>query len=176
MVLKLEKVECTCKAFAAMEPSRSEYSPDPNKVISPFAQTTAEVSQKKANGGKFFLVIGLSLLLVVGGAVAGIFIMRYVNDPYRTLENFPVSKYLDGYQALAGSKFKADFRVEADLGWKEGAGRLMLFSTTNDSRPIAVLIPAAVAKGIYFTKGQTYTAEVEVKEGGLIYANSFQKN
>jgi hypothetical protein len=116
------------------------------------------------------------LFLVVIGAVAAVFAMRYINDPYRTLENFPVSKYLDGYQALAGSKYKANFRVEADLGWKEGAGRLMLFSTSDDSRPIAVLVPAAVANGIYFTKGQTYTAEVEVKEGGLIYANSFQKN
>jgi hypothetical protein len=102
--------------------------------------------------------------------------MRYVNDPYRTLETFPVSKYFDDYQGLAGSKYKADFRVEADLGWKDGAGRLMLFSTSDDSRPIAVMIPAAVANGIYFTKGQTYTAEVEVKEGGLIYADSFQKN
>ena len=105
-----------------------------------------------------------------------IFAMRYLNNPYRTLETFSVSKYLDNYQSLSGSKYKADFRVEADLGWKEGAGRLMLFSTTDDSRPIAVLIPASVATGIYFTKGQTYTAQVEVKEGGLIYADSFQKN
>jgi hypothetical protein len=105
-----------------------------------------------------------------------VFAMRYVNDPYRTLEIFPVSKYFDNYQSLAGSKYKGDFRVEADLGWKDGAGRLMLFSTTEDSRPVAVLIPASVANGIYFTKGPTYTAEVEVKEGGLIYANSFQKN
>ncbi len=92
------------------------------------------------------------------------------------MENFPVSKYLDGYQALAGSKFKAEFRVEADLGWKDGAGRLMLFTTADDPRPISVLVPAAVSNGIYFNKGQTYLAEVEVKEGGLIYANSFQKN
>lgn len=159
-----------------MEPSRTEHPSETSKVISPFAQTEAVISQKKRSSGKLFLIIGLGLLLVVGGAVAGIFTMRYVNDPYRTLENFPVSKYLDGYQALAGSKFKANFRVEADLGWKEGAGRLMLFSTLEDSRPIAVMIPAAVAKDVYFTKGQTYTAEVEVKEGGLIYANSFQKN
>jgi hypothetical protein len=37
-------------------------------------------------------------------------------------------------------------------------------------------VPAVVANDIYFTKGQTYTAEIEVKEGGLIYANSCQKN
>lgn len=159
-----------------MEPSRSETSSPNDKVISPFAHTRAEIAPKREGGGKLFLIIGLGALLIVGGAVGGIFAMRYIDNPYRTLENFPVSKYLDGYQALAGSKYKANLRVEADLGWKEGAGRLMLFSTVDDSRPIAILIPAAVAKDIYFTKGQTYLAEVEVKEGGLIYANSFQKN
>jgi hypothetical protein len=159
-----------------MEPARSEYPSESEKVISPFAHSEVAISPNKGTSGKLFLIIGLSLLLVVAGAVAGIFVMRYVNDPYRTLETFPVSKYFDDYQGLAGSKYKADFRVEADLGWKDGAGRLMLFSTADDSRPIAVMIPAAVANGIYFTKGQTYTAEVEVKEGGLIYADSFQKN
>jgi hypothetical protein len=159
-----------------MEPLRSQPSAESDKVISPFAQSEVSISPSKGSGGKLFLIIGLSLLLVIGGAVAGIFVMRYVNDPYRTLEPFPVSKYFDGYQGLAGSKFKAEFRVEADLGWKDGAGRLMLFSTTDDPRPIAVLIPAAVANGIYFTKGQTYVAEIEVKEGGLIYASSCQKN
>lgn len=159
-----------------MEPSRSEYPSESQKVISPFAENEAIVSQKKGNSGKLVLIIAAGLLLVAIGAVVAVFAMRYVNDPYRTLETFPVSKYFDGYQALAGSKYRADFRVEADLGWKEGAGHLMLFSTADDSRPIAVLIPATVANGIYFTKGQTYTAEVEVKEGGLIYANSFQKN
>ena len=158
-----------------MEPLRSEPSTETNKVISPFAGSEALVSPRK-NSKKLFLIISAGLLLVVAGAIAAVFVMRYLDDPYRTLEAFSVPKYLDDYQALSGSKFKADFRVEADLGWKDGAGRLMLFSTTDDSRPVAVLIPAAVANGVYFTKGQTYTAEVEVKEGGLIYANSFQKN
>lgn len=159
-----------------IEPSRSEIPVEANKVISPFADSEVAISRRTGSTGKLFMIVGISLILIIIGAVSGVYVMRYINDPYRTLETLPVSKYFDGYQALAGSKYKADLRVEADLGWKEGAGRLMLFSTTEDSRPIAVLIPAAVANGIYFTKGQTYTAEVEVKEGGLIYANSFQKN
>lgn len=159
-----------------MDPSRLEHPSEEGKVISPFAQTEAVISQGRRSGGRLFLFIGLGLILMVVGAAVTIGVMRYLDNPYRTLEVFPVSKYLDDYHALAGSKYKADFRVEADLGWKDGAGRLMLFSTSDDSRPIAVLIPAAVANGIYFTKGQTYTAEIEVKEGGLIYANSFQKN
>jgi hypothetical protein len=159
-----------------MEPARHKYPSESEKVISPFAHSEAVISPNRASSGKIYRIIGFGLFLIVCGAVAGIFIMRYVNDSYRTLEPFPVSKYFDGYQGLAGSKFKAEFRVEADLGWKDGAGRLMLFSTTDDAKPIAVPIPAAVANGIYFTKGQTYIAEIEVKEGGLIYADSCQKN
>jgi hypothetical protein len=158
-----------------MEPSRIEQS-GADKVISPFAQSEATIAPRRESNGKLFLIIGAAIILMVIAAVITVFTMHYLNNPYRTLEVFPVSKYLDDYHALAGSKYKADFRVEADLGWKEGAGRLMLFSTADDSRPIAVMIPAAVSNGIYFTKGQTYTAEIEVKEGGLIYANSFQKN
>ena len=153
-----------------MQPSGSEYPSETAKVISPFAQTQAVVSEKGSSNGKMFLVIGIGLLLVVAGAIAGIYALRFVNDPYRTLEAFPVAKYLDSYQGLVGSKLKAELHVEADLGWKDGAGRLMLFSTADDPRPIAVLIPVAVAKDIYFTKGQTYITEIEVKEGGLIYA------
>jgi hypothetical protein len=166
----------SAKLRLMIESSRKERTEDDNVVISPFADTDAKVSRRKDGAGKLFFIFGGSVLLIVIGAVVAILLMRYLNNPYRTLEPFPVSKYLDNYQSLAGSKYKADFRVEADLGWKEGAGRLMLFSTTDDSRPIAVLIPASVATGIYFTKGQTYTAEVEVKEGGLIYADSFEKN
>lgn len=102
--------------------------------------------------------------------------MGYLNDPYRTLEPFPVSKFLDSPRALLGSRFQGELRVEANLSYKDGVGRLMLFSTSDDSRPIAVMVPDAVGKDIYFTKGQTYMAELEVKEGGLIYANSCRKN
>ena len=158
-----------------MESPQSQFRGD-DKVISPFAESEASISPKRPGGAKLYLLMGGAFLLIVVGAIIALFAMRYLNDPYRTLEAFPVGKYLDNYQALAGSKYKADFRVEADLGWKEGAGRLMLFSTQDDPRPIAVMVPASVGTGIYFTKGQTYTTEVEVKEGGLIYANSFQKN
>jgi hypothetical protein len=154
----------------------AENQPDSEKVISPFAESEARVLHKKSGRGKLLWALSAAVILILVGAAAAFFAMRYLDDPYRTLEAFPTSKYFDDYQALAGAKYKADFRVEADLGWKDGAGRLMLFSTADDSRPIAVLIPATVASGIYFTKGQTYTAEIEVKEGGLIYANSFQKN
>lgn len=115
-------------------------------------------------------------MLIAACGIGVVLITGHLKDPYRTLERFSISKYLENYHSMAGSRFKANVRVEADLGWKEEIGRLMLFSTADEPRPIAVMVPAAVAKEIYFTKGQSYLAELEVKEGGLIYANACRKN
>jgi hypothetical protein len=52
---------------------------------------------------------------------------------------------------------------------------LMAFTALNDSRPILVLIPPKLS-GIFFTKGQTYQVALEVGEGGLIYADSCEKD
>ena len=147
-----------------------------HSVVSPFANTEAVMPSKRSNTGKIIMWVVVAIILMAAGAFGGMFLMRYLNDPLRTLEDFPVGKYLDSYRGLAGSKFKGQLRVEADLGWKEGSGRLMLFTCPDDNRPIAVMIPTAVGNGIYFTKGQTYLTELEVKEGGLIYANSCKKN
>jgi Predicted membrane protein len=148
----------------------------PERITSPFANAEASVPTKPSGNKNLLLWIGLGVILLAVGVVSGIFVTSYLNDPYRTLEPFPVAKYFEGHRAVAGAKFKGELRVEADLGWKEGIGRLMLFSAEGDSRPIAVMIPEAVGKEIYFTKGQSYLSELEVKEGGLIYANSIRKN
>lgn len=116
----------------------------------------------------------MALAVIVLGVI-GLLVVRHLGDPLRTLEPFPVSKYLESYKSLAGSKFRGNLRVENDLGWKEGAGRLMVFSLKEDTRPIVVMIPPSEA-ATYFTKGQMYQGELEVREGGLIYANSIRKN
>ncbi len=157
----------------------AEQTPDsnsPDNIVSPFSEVEGQVPQPKRDRSRTILIVGIILLLLVAGAVGGVVLNGYLNDPYRTMEDFPVEKFLDSPRSLAGSKFKAELRVEADLDYKEGVGRLMLFSGLKDSRPLAVMVPEVVGQDIYFTKGQSYIAELEVKEGGLIYANSCKKN
>jgi len=148
-----------------------------SRIASPFSKTSQSFpdSSNKKNT-TLLLWVGLGIILLIIGSVGGAFLFSSLNDPLRTLEPFPVGKFLDSPRALQGSTFGGEFRVEANLSYKEGVGRLMLFSTTSDARPIAVMVPEAVGKDIYFTKGQTYRGELEVKEGGLIYANVFRKN
>jgi len=147
----------------------------PREVVSPFAQVEATLRPPVRGKSRTAIWAGLGIGLLILGGVGGTFLARYLNDPLRTMEAFPAGKYFENYHALAGSRFKGELRVEADLGWKEGVGRLMLFSTPSDSRSVAVMIPAHLAS-LYFVKGQTYLAELEVKEGGLVYASSCRKN
>lgn len=145
------------------------------RIISPFAQTTSTVQPARSGGSSswpLWIVSGLLVLLILG--ITGYFIYKYVDDPYRTLEPFPMDKYLADYRSMAGAKFKADLKVSADLGWTAEKGRLMVFTVENDSRPLVVLIPPKLS-GLFFTKGQNYQASLEVGEGGLVYADSCEK-
>jgi len=133
------------------------------------------VQPARVRGGgalPLWIVSGLLALLVLG--IVGYFTFQYLANPYRTLEPFPVDKYLSDYRSLAGAKFRADLKVSADLGWKAETGRLMVFTIANDNRPVVVLIPPKMG-GIFFTKGQNYEASLGVGEGGLIYADSCEK-
>jgi hypothetical protein len=145
------------------------------RIISPFAQTTSTVQPARGGHGvswALWIVSALLVLVVIG--VAGYFTYKYLEDPYRTLDAFPVDKYMSDYRSLTGAKFRADLKVSADLGWKAETGRLMVFTVANDNRPVVVLIPPKLS-GIFFTKGQTFQASLEVGEGGLIYADSCEK-
>ena len=90
------------------------------------------------------------------------------------METFSMDKYMADYRPMSGVKFKANLKVSADLGWKPEKGHLMVFTVENDNRELVVLIPAKLS-GIFFTKGQTYQVSLEVGEGGLVYADSCDK-
>jgi len=119
------------------EDSGGQYS----RVASPFADAAAIMPGMRSSRSRLSWAIGTALFLILCGGIGGWLTVRYLNDPLRTLEAFPVAKYLDDYKGLAGSRFKGNLRVEADLGWKDGIGRLMLFTAPDDNRPVAVMIP-----------------------------------
>ena len=145
------------------------------RIISPFAQTTSTIEpahKGRSTSWPLWIVSGVLVAVLLG--IVAYFTYQYLENPYRTLESFPVDKYLSDYRSLSGAKFRADLKVSADLGWKADVGRLMVFTVADDSRPVVVLIPPKLGD-IFFTKGQNYQAALEVGEGGLIYADSFEK-
>ena len=168
MFLKVEK------SVPAANPNLEDEGESP-RVISPFARTTSTVQPRGGRGaGSWALWLVSSLLILVIVGFVGYVTYKYLDDPYRKLEPFPMDKYLADYRSMKGAKFKADLKVSADLGSNEEKGRLMVFTVQNDNRPLVVLIPPKL-RGLYFTKGQNYQASLEVGEGGLVYADSCEK-
>lgn len=158
----------------AVNPNLEDESESP-RVISPFAETTSTVQPKGGRGsGSWALWLVSSLLVIVVVGIMGYFTYKYLSDPFRTLEPFPMDKYLADYRSMTGAKFKADLKVSADLGYTPEKGRLMVFTVQNDNRSLVVLIPSKL-KDLYFTKGQNYQASLSVEEGGLVYADSCEK-
>lgn len=144
-------------------------------AVSPFAQHEARLEHSRGGGGmKIALWIGAGFVLAAVLAFAGFHLKSTLADPFRTLEEFPADKYLENYQALTGARFKADLRVENELGWKEGVGKLMVMGTENSRRSLPVLISPEIAATV-FTKGQLYRFELEVREGGLLYGTRCKK-
>ena len=90
--------------------------PGENPIISPFSDAESPVLQKRRKS-HLALWVSLGVVLCLVLAIGGFFLTRYLNDPLRTLEPFPVGKYMESYKALAGSKFRGNLRVENDLGW-----------------------------------------------------------
>lgn len=142
-------------------------------LASPFsdAEEPGLPKRKDRNGLKIFLIF--AVLAALGAA--GFLGFQHLTDSLRVLQPFPVARYLENDKALTGARFRARLRVENDLGWKEEVGRLMVFTVQDDPHPIVVLIPPDLAR-IFFIKGQSYEAELEVGQGGLIHANSCRKN
>lgn len=160
------------------EPPPGSEAPDTTsaqRIASPFARVTtgplATPAQRKVP--LMWLVVAAAILLVGGGTV--LLFGRLAADPYRTLEPFPLETYLSNYHVLEGSRFRANLRVENDLGYRAGAGRLMVFSVEGDGRTLAALVPARLPDN-FFSRGQRYTAELQVGDGGLIQINRYAKN
>ena len=148
---------------------------DSQRIISPFAQTVSTVQPARARSSTFWaLVVVSTLLIILILGIIGFFTYTYLDDPFRTMDSFSMDKYLSDYRPMAGGKFKADLKVSADLGYKPETGHLMVFTVENDNRALVVLVPPKL-NGIYFTKGQSYLMALEVGEGGLVYADTCEK-
>ena len=141
----------------------------------PFSQAEATMPKGNAGGGKAALwaVLGaVGAVLVLG---IGFVVYHSLQDPYRTLDTFPTEKYLNSYQSVVGSHFRANLTVDAELGGSFDMGRILTFREESTQRSLAILVPPSLAQ-TGFSRGQSYVAEIEVGQGGLIHAHGFKKN
>jgi hypothetical protein len=135
------------------QPDRS---PKQLGVMSPYQDPPQPVEPPKEGFPMKSLIIAIySTVLVLLLVLVGVLLWRRtVDNPYRTLEIFPTQTYFDNAPSLFGNKFQAKLRVEGDLGWSPGVGRLMVFSVEGDSRYIPVMVKGD-QDSFSFNKGQT---------------------
>jgi len=154
-----------------------ENSPEKLGVMSPFGQARETDGKPLQTSSIKPILIGVAASLVILLVVfVGWTLWRgALNDPYRTLEVFSADKYFESPSMLTGNRFKATLCVQGDLGWSSEEGKLMVFSVEGDPRYIPVLVQGK-GLSLAFSKGQTYLAQIQVKEGGLLCATELKKN
>jgi hypothetical protein len=157
---------------------QSKFSPEKLGVMTPFEETAhppAHSPHTSRSAIYWALAGALAMALVVGAGVVAVMIWRSaVENPYRTLEVFSPDKYFDNPRALIGNRFQATLRIEGDLGWSDGIGKLMVMSAENDSRYLPVLVDED-SLTYTFSKGQQFVAQISIREGGLLYATDLRK-
>lgn len=108
-------------------------------------------------------------------AIGCFYLFKTGSDPLRTLEEFPIESYLRNHESVLGSRFRAELVLDADLGGELGKGRMFSFRNQSTGRILPILIPDNIGQSV-FDKGQRYQLELEVRAGGVIYANSCRKS
>lgn len=143
-------------------------------VATPFAdyETPMNIRSRGRTAPALWAGIGAVGILVI--LALGYYIVSYTKDEFRTLSAFPASEYMEDPERVLGSRFKANMVVDAELGGTLTEGRLYSFREEASQKNLAVVVPPDQAQTL-FVKGQTYTAELEVGQGGIIYARRFQK-
>ncbi|QIF02440.1 hypothetical protein [Roseimicrobium sp. ORNL1] len=156
-----------------IESESQAYYQAPQSVTPPFAHYQAGLQARRSGVNPAIWAVGgaLGVLLLLA---AGYYVMNYTRDEFRTLNRFPVEEFMADYERVLGSRFKANVVVDAELGGTMSEGRLYSFREESTQKNLAVVVPPDQNQ-MMFVKGQTYTAELEVGKGGIIYARRFQK-
>lgn len=63
-----------------------------DKLVSPFEHAEAAVEPKRGSVRRIVLWSVLGVILLAVGVVGGVVVTQTLNDPYRTLQIFPVPK------------------------------------------------------------------------------------
>lgn len=119
--------------------------------------------------------VGCGAAALVLIAVLAVVLNNSLNNPLRTLKDFPVEEYYDNHSALEGGRYKGELRVISSLGWRENVGRLVNFEVGPNNKPIVILIPPSLNE-TRFEPGDKFTAELRIGEGGLVKAGFLKRN
>ena len=155
------------KTAYPMERPLSESGKLQSSVQTPFGQCETTIDEVKKNSGRRVAIWIIALSMAALAGVASFALLRMLSDPLRLVEEFPFQRYYDNPRALAGNRFKEDFKVVEHLGRKETFGRLVVVASAKTSDPVVVLLPPELDEAS-LRSGQKITTELRVQDDGLI--------
>lgn len=88
-------------------------------------------------------------------------------------EPFPVQAYLNSPDNLQGNRYVLEAEIDAQLGWREGVGRLIVVRPLREGGRLPVFIDDALDANLMVA--QRYRFEINVRKGGLLYVTSLRK-
>jgi hypothetical protein len=115
-------------------------------------------------------------VLAVAAIAGGYFVFSKANDPYRTINTLDPATYLENANSLRGNIYRMSGSVANALGWSPADGRLFSIEVGqgHDTELLPVLVPSAL-NHVNLQKGQRFTFEVEVGDGGVLRVKSLRK-
>ncbi len=131
---------------------------------------------RRASSKVSLLKIVAALLLLILALGGGYYLIRNLNDPYRTLHPLDVAAYYENGNSLRGNVYKVDGKVLNLLAWSPGKGRLFSIEveTRSGSSPLGVIVPVDFNQ-VNLQKGQNFAFKIEVGQDGLLTVKDLQK-
>ncbi len=130
-------------------------------------RTTSRLSCSQNAGslrfGGIFLILGLVALILSGCN----------RSEFSKLEPLPVGTYLSRPGDFLGNTYSLKGRIDSQIKWEEGVGRILAVKTDGSSTRLPVFVPAAAGQNLHV--GQIYEMRAVIREGGLIYVEALRK-
>lgn len=127
------------------------------------------------------LVGGIAFLLVVAIVVLFLFLSKPGGEGEDqssrrsrvSANELSVDDYLENANSMRGNSYRVSGRVEEQLRWSPGQGRLISIVVTGngESSPIPVLVPRQFSH-LNLEKGSQFSFVVEVRDSGVLVATS----
>lgn len=88
-------------------------------------------------------------------------------------EPFPVQSFLSAPDNLQGNRYELEAEIDAQLGWREGVGRLVAVRALKGDARLPVFIADSLNANLLVA--QRYRFEITVRKGGLLYVERLKK-
>ena len=138
---------------------------------------------RRANSKIRPLWIALTLGALVLAITVGAVLQSSGGDPYRTVPPLDLSDYLNNANSLRGNVYKVKGQIMQSLGYSRAKGRLFSVEVDGDNTRgtgtardvLPILVPPNLSY-LNLQKGQRYTFQLEVDDGGILKALDMKKS